>query len=71
MTSNEVILELRLTQLNNKLIMWIKLYDKLPFFFIKNKIMSIRQKRDQCWNDLRTLIRQKYPEKFIGYNYGQ
>ncbi len=72
MTSKEVELELKLEQLNNK----IKFYSKFlryPFFKILmlKRYVKVIEKRNDCFKELREMIRKKYPEKFIGGNYGK
>ena len=72
---NEQELELQLSQYNKKLNLYDTIYRKTPIPFIRNsvakKIIRVRDKRDKCFKDLRTLIREKHPEQFIGYNYGK
>ena len=70
MTSNEVQLELELEMLNNK----IKFYSRFlgyPFFkrLMIKRFQNTVIKRNDCFRELRELIRKKHPEKFIGHGY--
>ena len=67
--SYETELELRLNKLNSQIILWSKISRFFKFKFFKNKIYHITDERNNCFKELRTLIRKKYPEKFIGANY--
>jgi len=67
--SYETELELRLNKLNSQIILWSKISRFFKFKLFKNKIYHITDERNNCFKELRTLIRKKYPEKFIGANY--
>ena len=65
--SYETELELKLVQLNSKIIIYDR-YVKLRFIgklFMKRTIKIINQ-RDQCFRELRELVRKKHPELFLG-----
>ncbi len=69
MTSKEVELELRLTQLNNKILFYCKLIKIKPMGFrlfgMAKRIQKVTELRNECFKELRELLRKKYPEKFI------
>ena len=62
-------LELRLSTLNQKLIFWDKVYKILRKVklnkLLNNHIENLYQKRNKCFAELRDIMREKYPEKFI------
>lgn len=68
-------LELKLKELNGKIIFYNKLYSKMPLNIMRNivlkKMIQTRTQRDYYFTELRNLIKRKYPEKLIGGNYGQ
>ena len=64
-------LESQLEQYNQKLIKYDKFLKKIPivklqhYFFMKF-YLPIVQHRDAIFRTLRTITREKYPERFIG-----
>ena len=71
--SNEADLELKLTAYNAKIIFLNKIYiklDKIKLSHLLNgKIQSNVQKRNECFVQLRNLLRKKRPELFISGDY--
>tara|TARA_R110002020_G_scaffold201824_4_gene404674 strand:- start:381 stop:599 length:219 start_codon:yes stop_codon:yes gene_type:complete len=71
MITNEAYLELRLRQFNNKIVLYNKIYNKIPINILKNKfllpkMLKIIERRDNTFRKLRILLKKKHPEKFIG-----
>ena len=62
-------LELRLSTLNQKLIFWDKMFSVLKKIhlhkLVTHHIKNLIEKRDKCFTELRDVMREKYPEKFI------
>ncbi len=72
MISKELELELKLTQLNNKIILYDKLIKRIRPNFIQlyfyKRLGRIIEQRNKNFKLLRELMRKKYPEKFIRSN---
>ena len=71
--SNEADLELKLTAYNAKIIFLNKIYSKLDKIklshLLNGKLKSNIESRNQCFRELRDLLKKKRPELFIGGNY--
>tara|TARA_R110000751_G_scaffold37643_1_gene91077 strand:+ start:106 stop:324 length:219 start_codon:yes stop_codon:yes gene_type:complete len=71
--SNEADLELKLSAYNAKIIFLNNIYRKLCKIklghLIYPKIKSNVESRNQCFKELRDLIKKKRPELFMGYEY--
>ena len=71
--SNEANLELKLTAYNAKIIFLNKMYSKLDKIklshLLNGKLKSNIESRNECFRELRDLLRKKRPELFIGGNY--
>ena len=71
--SNEADLELKLTAYNAKILFWNKIYINLSKFklghLLHKKLQSNIEARNQCFRELRDLLKKKRPELFIGGNY--
>ena len=71
--SNEADLELKLTAYNAKIIFLNKMFIKLSKIklghLLVGKLDNNIQERNQCFRELRDLLRKKRPELFIGGNY--
>jgi hypothetical protein len=71
--SNEANLELKLTAYNAKIIFLNKMYAKLDKIklshLLNGKLKSNIELRNQCFRELRDLLRKKRPELFIGGDY--
>ena len=71
--SNEADLELKLTAYNAKIIFLNKMFIKLSKIklghLLVRKLDNNIQERNQCFRELRDLLRKKRPELFIGGNY--
>ena len=70
MITTEAFLELNLRQYNNKIVLYNKIYNKIPLNIIKQKIilpklLKIIEKRDESFRKLRILLKKKRPELFI------
>ena len=70
MITTEAFLELNLRHYNNKIILYNKIYNKIPLNIIKQKIilpklLKVIEKRDESFRKLRILLRKKRPELFI------
>jgi|TARA_R110000824_G_scaffold4844_5_gene22877 hypothetical protein len=70
MITTEAFLELNLRQYNNKIVLYNKIYNKIPLNIIKQKIilpklLKIIEKRDETFRKLRILLKKKRPELFI------
>ena len=70
MITTEAFLELNLRQYNNKIVLYNKIYNKIPLNVIKEKIilpklLKIIEKRDETFRKLRILLKKKRPELFI------
>ena len=70
MITTEAFLELNLRQYNNKIVLYNKIYNKIPLNVIKQKIilpklLKIIEKRDESFRKLRILLKKKHPELFI------
>ena len=70
MITTEAFLELNLRQYNNKIVLYNKIYNKIPWNVIKQKIilpklLNIIEKRDESFRKLRILLKKKHPELFI------
>jgi|TARA_R100000963_G_C4580089_1_gene61433 hypothetical protein len=70
MITTEAFLELNLRQYNNKIVLYNKIYNKIPLNVIKQKIilpklLNIIEKRDESFRKLRILLKKKHPELFI------
>ena len=67
--SYESELEIKLKAYNQKIIFWNMVYNKLQKIklgkIVINRIANFEIKRNECFKELRTLLRKKYPEKFI------
>ena len=68
--SNEADLELKLTAYNAKIIFLNKIFIKLSKIklghLLVNKLNDNIEQRNQCFRELRDLLRKKRPELFIG-----
>tara|TARA_R110000822_G_scaffold35647_3_gene100437 strand:+ start:1865 stop:2083 length:219 start_codon:yes stop_codon:yes gene_type:complete len=71
--SNEADLELKLSAYNAKIVFLNKIYRNLCKIklghLIYPKIAQNIESRNQCFRDLRDLIKKKRPELFIGSEY--
>ncbi len=71
--SNEADLELKLTAYNAKIIFLNKMFIKLSKIklghLLYGKLNDNVEQRNQCFRELRDLLRKKRPELFIGGNY--
>ena len=71
--SNEANLELKLTAYNAKIIFLNKMYAKLDKIklshLLNGKLKSNIELRNECFRELRDLLRKKRPELFIGGDY--
>tara|TARA_R110000824_G_scaffold10321_1_gene45697 strand:- start:1324 stop:1647 length:324 start_codon:yes stop_codon:yes gene_type:complete len=71
--SNEADLELKLTAYNAKIVFLNKIYLKLSKIklghLLNSKLNDNVEKRNQCFRELRDLLRKKRPELFTGGNY--
>jgi len=71
--SNEADLELKLTAYNAKIIFLNKMFIKLSKIKLSHlligKLNDNVEKRNQCFKELRDLIKKKRPELFTGGNY--
>tara|TARA_R110002020_G_scaffold183812_2_gene380258 strand:+ start:1095 stop:1313 length:219 start_codon:yes stop_codon:yes gene_type:complete len=70
MITTEAFLELNLRQYNNKIVLYNKIYNKIPLNIIKQKIilpklLKVIEKRDESFRKLRILLKKKRPELFI------
>ena len=70
MITTEAFLELNLRQYNNKIVLYNKIYNKIPLNVIKQKIilpklLKVIEKRDESFRKLRILLKKKRPELFI------
>ena len=70
MITTEAFLELNLRQYNNKIVLYNKIYNKIPLNVIKQKIilpklLKVIEKRDETFRKLRILLKKKRPELFI------
>lgn len=70
MITTEAFLELNLRQYNNKIVLYNKIYNKIPLNIIKQKIilpklLKVIEKRDETFRKLRILLKKKRPELFI------
>tara|TARA_R110002051_G_scaffold92721_1_gene162471 strand:- start:714 stop:932 length:219 start_codon:yes stop_codon:yes gene_type:complete len=70
--SNEADLELKLSAYNAKIIFWYKIHNYLSKVklghLLYNKLNKNIEVRNQCFRELRDLVRKKHPELFIGGN---
>ena len=68
--SNEADLELKLTAYNAKIIFLNKMFIKLSkvklSHLLHGKLQTNIELRNQCFRELRDLLRKKRPELFIG-----
>ncbi len=71
--SNEADLELKLSAYNAKIVFLNKIYQKLSKIklghLIYPKIAQNIELRNQCFRELRDLLKRKRPELFIGDGY--
>jgi len=71
--SNEADLEIKLSAYNAKIIFLNKMIKNLSKFklghLLYNKLQSNIEARNQCFRELRDLLRKKRPELFIGSDY--
>ena len=71
--SNEADLELKLTAYNAKIIFLNKMFIKLSKIklghLLHSKLNDNIEQRNQCFRELRDLMRKKRPELFTGGNY--
>jgi|TARA_R110000851_G_scaffold136435_1_gene272057 hypothetical protein len=71
--SNEADLELKLTAYNAKIIFLTKIHAKLDRIklshLLDGRLRNNIDLRNQCFTELRDLLRKKRPELFIGENY--
>tara|TARA_R110002153_G_scaffold231988_1_gene385195 strand:+ start:356 stop:679 length:324 start_codon:yes stop_codon:yes gene_type:complete len=71
--SNEADLELKLTAYNAKIIFLNKIFIKLSKIklghLLHGKLQTNIEQRNQCFRELRDLLRKKRPELFTGANY--
>ena len=71
--SKEADLELKLTAYNAKILFWNRIYINLSKFklghLLHKKLQTNIEKRNQCFRELRDLLKKKRPELFIGGNY--
>ena len=71
--SNEADLELKLTAYNAKIIFLNKMFIKLCKIklghLLHGKLNDNIEQRNQCFRELRDLLRKKRPELFTGGNY--
>jgi len=67
--SNEADLELKLTAYNAKILFWNKIYINLSKFklghLLHSKIKTNIEARNQCFRELRDVVKKKHPELFI------
>jgi hypothetical protein len=68
MPSREIELELKLKNYNNKLLLYTKIIKYTPTDFLKGlwlkKSAKTVEKRNECFRQLRELVRKKHPEMF-------
>ena len=73
--SNEADLELKLTAYNAKIIFLNNIFIKLSKVklghLLHKKLQSNIKLRNECFKELRDLLRKKRPELFIGGNYNE
>jgi len=71
--SNEADLELKLTAYNAKIVFLNKMYVKLCKIklghLLNGKLQTNIEQRNQCFRELRDLMRKKRPELFTGGNF--
>ena len=71
--SNEADLELKLSAYNAKIIFLNNIYRKLCKIklghLLHGKLQTNMEERNQCFRELRDLLKKKRPELFIGGNY--
>ena len=71
--SNEANLELKLSAYNAKIIFLNKMIRNLSKVklghLLYNKLQNNIESRNQCFRELRDLLKKKRPELFIGGNY--
>ena len=70
--SNEADLEIKLSAYNAKIIFLNKMFMNLSKFklghLLHGKLQTNIEKRNQCFRELRDVVRKKHPELFIGGN---
>jgi len=69
--SREVELELNLQKINSNIILYSKLIRRIPKGqkIFGKKLSKLITKQQECFRELRSIVRKKHPELFIGSGY--